>query len=140
MRPEFIMSALNWLKTNNPLYKDIQIDCTNISVELTDMTQADKDDTNLPANTVNNHLESTFENAVDMGQPCDACFLENSELNSSVDTPDNRTEPLNEDIEDPLNEHRSPASQTCLQSVIPDYPVLTEEHQSINSSSGNNLW
>ena len=23
--------------------------------------------------------------AVDMGQPCDACFLENSELNSSVD-------------------------------------------------------
>ena len=32
------MSALNWLKANNPLYKDIQIDCTNISVELTDMT------------------------------------------------------------------------------------------------------
>ena len=67
MRPEFIMSALNWLKANNPLYKDIQIDCTNISVELTDMTQADNDDTNLPTNTVNNHLESTFENAVDMG-------------------------------------------------------------------------
>lgn len=61
------MSALNWLKANNPLYKDIQIDCTNISVELTDMTQADNDDTNLPTNTVNNHLESTFENAVDMG-------------------------------------------------------------------------
>ena len=32
------MSALNWLKANNPLYKDIQIDCTNISVELTDIT------------------------------------------------------------------------------------------------------
>ena len=47
VRPEFIMSALNWLKANNPLYKDIQIDCTNISVQLTDMTQADNDDTSL---------------------------------------------------------------------------------------------
>ena len=55
-------------------------------------------------------------------------------MNSSVDTPNNRTKPLNEDVEDPLNEHRSLASQTCLQSVIPDYPILTEEHQSDNSS------
>ena len=47
------MSALNWLKANNPLYKDIQIDCSNISTELTDMTQADDDDTNLLTNTVN---------------------------------------------------------------------------------------
>lgn len=53
VRPEFIMSALNWLKANNPLYKDIQIDCSNISAELTDMTQADDDDTNLLTNTVN---------------------------------------------------------------------------------------
>ena len=83
--------------------------------------RTDRYDTNLPANTINNHLESTCENAVDMGQPCDACFLENSELNSSVDAPNSRTEPLNGDIEDPLNEHGSPASQTCLQSVIPDY-------------------
>ncbi|RMX43161.1 hypothetical protein pdam_00009737 [Pocillopora damicornis] len=41
--PEFIMSALNWLKVSNPLYKDIQIDCSNISEELTDMTQADNE-------------------------------------------------------------------------------------------------
>lgn len=27
-----------------------------------------------------------------MGQPCDAYFLENSKLNSSVDAPNNRTE------------------------------------------------
>ena len=43
VRPEFIMSALNWLKVSNPLYKDIQIDCSNISEELTDMTQADNE-------------------------------------------------------------------------------------------------
>lgn len=51
------------------------------------MTQTDNDDTNLPPNSINNHLESTCENAVNMGHPCDANFLENSELNSSVDAP-----------------------------------------------------
>ena len=30
VRPEFIMTALNWLKAINPLFKDIQINCTNI--------------------------------------------------------------------------------------------------------------
>lgn len=50
------MPALNWLKANNPLYKDIQTDCSNIGVELTIMIQAYNDDTNLPTNTVNNHL------------------------------------------------------------------------------------
>ena len=92
VRPEFIMSALNWLKATNPLYKDIQTDCSNIGVELTNMTQANNDDTNLLIITVNNHLESTFENLVIMGQPFDACFLENSKLNSSVDAPYNRSE------------------------------------------------
>ena len=56
VRPEFIMPALNWLKANNPLYKDIQTDCSNIGVELTIMIKAYNDDTNLPTNTVNNHL------------------------------------------------------------------------------------
>lgn len=121
VRPEFIMSALNGLKANNPLYEDIQIDCSNISFELTDTTHSDNDDTNLRTNTVNNHWQSTYENAVNLGHPCDAYFLENSELNGSVDAPNDRTEPLNEEVEDPFNEHRSPASETCLQSVIPDY-------------------
>ena len=85
VRPEFIMSALNWLKASNLLYKDIQTDCSNIVVELITMTQANKDDTNLLTNTVNNHLESTFENTVQN-------FLENSKLNSSVDAPNNGTE------------------------------------------------
>ena len=39
-----------------------------------------------------------------------------------------------EEVEDPLNEHRSPANETCLQSVIPDYPIVTEEHDSSNST------
>lgn len=44
-RPKFIITALNWLKADNPLYKDIQIDCGNIDVQLTDMTHNENDDT-----------------------------------------------------------------------------------------------
>ena len=44
-RPKFIITALNWLKDDNPLYKDIQIDCGNIDVQLTDMTHNENDDT-----------------------------------------------------------------------------------------------
>ena len=53
-----------------------------------------------------------------MGQPCDACFLENSELNSPVDAPP--------------GENKYPAS------LMTD--KLYEEPHEINSSSGNNLW
>ena len=73
------------------------------------MTQADNDDTSLQTNTVNNHLKTTSENAVNMGQSCDTYVLENSQLNTSVNTLNNRTETLNEEVEDPLNEYRSPA-------------------------------
>ena len=44
-----------------------------------------------------------------------------------------------EEVEDPLNEHWSPANETCLQSVIPDYPIVTGEHDS-NNSTGREIY
>lgn len=60
------------------------------------MTQADNDETNLPTHTLNNHLGSTYENAItcSLEQPCDNCFVENSELKNTVDALNNRTETL----------------------------------------------
>ena len=50
-----------------------------------------------------------------------------SDVNSSIKaSKDNSNEAL--------NEHRSPVSETCLHSVTPDYPILTEEQNSSNSS------
>ena len=59
VRPEFVMTALNWLKANNILHKDIQIDCTNISTELTSiMNNEEIDHTNsLPINSPQNNLD-----------------------------------------------------------------------------------
>ena len=42
-------------------------------------------------------------------------------------------------MKDPLNEHRSPANETCLQSVIPDHPIITGEHNS-SSSIGREIY
>ena len=90
-RPEFIMTALNWLKANNILYKDIQIDCTNISMKLTSIMNDEVDNTNsLPINSQNNNANS--DNFVNVGV--------NSLTNN---TPSNNREIQNEEeVEDPL--------------------------------------
>ena len=44
---------------------------------------------------------------------------------------------LNEDAEeqdDPLNEHRSAATETCLQSILPNYPVNLDNRNCDNST------
>ena len=40
--------------------------------------------------------------------------------------------------EDPLNEHRAATCETCLQPVIPDYPVMADAEESGNSKSAGN--
>ena len=88
------MTALNWLKANNILYKDIQIDCTNISTKLTSIINDKVDNTNsLPINSQNNGANS--DNFVNVG------------INSLTNnTPRNNREVQNEEeVKDPLNEH-----------------------------------
>ena len=135
------MTALNWLKANNILYKDIQIYCTNISTELTSiMNDEEIDHTNsLPINSPQNNLEkNTYENALNSANSDNSV---NVGVNSLADnTPSNNMEVHNEEeVEDPLDEHRSPANKTCLQSVIPDYPIVTEEHDS-NNTTGREIY
>ena len=49
------------VKANNPLYKDLQIDCTSIGVELTDIEHNENDGTSLQTNTVPNNIQGTHE-------------------------------------------------------------------------------
>ena len=39
-----------------------------------------------------------------------------------------------EEIDDPLNEHRAPTNKTCIQAIIPDYPVTNDQ---LNASKEN---
>ena len=63
VRPEFIMTTLNWLTANNHLYKDIQIDCGNIDVQLTGVAHNENYDLTLLTNPPpTNHSSTTTVN------------------------------------------------------------------------------
>lgn len=113
VRPELIQQVLNWLKVHNPLYKDIVININNIDNSLTAL-QNDADD-----NALNNVTTDS-----DPALRHDA--RENDKLNSNE-----------EENEDPLNEYRAPVSESCLESIIPNYPVTAHDSE---QSTGNEVY
>ena len=125
VRPQIILHALNWLRINNPLYSNININISNIDDTLIRL-QHDEiiPDTNASFSDEgeNSANQSKMNNTTNN---CN-CNEQNSDANG---TPDD------EEIEDPLNEYRAPANETCLQSVLPDYPVTVEQHHTRASGS-----
>ena len=112
VRPHFILDELNWLELNNPLYNNITIDIENISAKLTSLEQDD------------NMSGINFDkNEKSLTEKCKQHI-----------TNDNDTE----ERDDPLNEHRQVANETCLQSVLPDYPVTIQSNK--NCSLGNEVY
>ena len=83
VRPEFIMTALHWLTANNPLYKDIQIDCGNIDVQLTDMTHNENYHTTLLTNPPPANYSSNTSVNENRAKPDN--MLTSSEVNSSIE-------------------------------------------------------
>ena len=133
--PEVLLYALNWLVANNELYKTITIDIDKLDRNLTNLqnTSAVSECTiNTTAQPVSDQNIITDENISEqINEP------ENEELvinETSKNTEQNEQE---EEIDDPLNEHRAPTNETCIQAIIPDYPV-TSDHQ--NASTGNEIY
>ena len=112
VRPQLLLNALNWLKNNNPLYKNVTIDLGNIDTTMT-LLQPHED----------NSVPDVNEKDV-------------RDIESSSNVLDDKAD---EEIEDPLNEHRLPISETCLQSLIPDYPLIEERNENL-LSAGNEIY
>ena len=112
VRPQFILDALNWLKLNNPLYNNITIDINNISANLTSLEQ---DNSASGTNFDKNEKSST--------DTCEQHITDNED---------------NEERDDPLNAYRQATNETCLQSVLPDYPVAIKSNK--NCSLGNEVF
>lgn len=130
MRPEVLVQALNWLRMNNPLYRNIGIDISNVDRSLTNIQQNEVHilNQNTSSNTeseecstINDDTETIFTGNI-------SCNGENIEYNTDDD----------EENDDPLNEHRVATNETCLQPVIPDYPVTINENT--EASSGNEVY
>ena len=135
VRPEVLLYALNWLVANNELYKTITIDIDKLDRNLTNLqnTSAISECTiNTTAQPVSDQNIIRDENTSEqINEP------ENEELvinETSKNTEQNEQE---EEIDGPLNEHRAPTNETCIQAIIPDYPV-TSDHQ--NASTGNEIY
>lgn len=137
VRPEFILAALNWLKANNVLYKDIEIDCTNVSRDLTEIAlENEVNSSPMPHSSLANNFDYTSENSVE--SPNSDSPIEN--LGNNVNASNVSKELLNEEeIDDPLNADRSSANETCLQSVIPDFPLITE-NDNANNPTGTEIY
>lgn len=117
VRPELIQQALKWLKAHNPLYKNVVLHINNINSNLTALqNNTDYYDVD---------LQSTSKN-VTTDNPSDCDLIQDDELNSE-----------DEENDDPLDEYRAPVYETCLQSVIPNYPVITDHNK---QSVGNEVY
>lgn len=135
VRPHFVLQALQWLKANNILYKDIQIDVNNIDTNLTVLHDTDNSITENEAtgsknNSITDDCVEDSEDSIPINQEKSPFHNQINDLNDSNDN--------NEEIEDPLNEYRMPINQTCLQSIIPNYPVMVNNNY--EQSSGNEIY
>ena len=111
VRPQ-LLNALNWRKNNNPLYQNITIHLQNIDTAMT-------------------LLQPHEDNSVSDVNDKDVTDIESSS-NVLDDKADER-------MEDPINEHRYSISETCLQSLIPDYPLIEERNENL-LSVGNEIY
>ena len=137
-----MLNALNWLKVNDPFYNNISEDIGNIGRDLTTSQQNDN-----VLDEDNSFLDSDMANTSSNEQSINDNNenLANSTTTNRVSTTTSATEsnndgntPDNEEQDDPLNNFRSPPNETCLQSIIPDYPVTVQENDEV--SSGNEVY
>ena len=107
VRPELILEALMWLKSNNVLYKDIQMDVNNIDQSFTCL---EEDNNNEEEGNMNDGELVCLRDVDSNSRLVD----NNMETDAGSD---------NEENDDPQIEYQSSVSETCLQSRIPNYRV-----------------
>ena len=110
VHPQFILDALNWLKLKNPLYNNITIDIQNISAKLTSLEQDD--------NTSGINFDKNEKS-----------LTENWKQHVTDDQHVMDDGDYTEEKDDPLNEYRQATNETCLQSILPDYPVAIQSNK-----------
>ena len=146
VRPEVVLHALQWLKRNNELYQNVAINLKNIDRELLSLCDREP------------HTESGIASCSQTGilaGDCDGndgdCGKEqgvNEEgekdkghcsQDGNVDSDASGDYDDDCEREDPLNEHRAATCETCLQSIIPDYPIISKE-EGRQRSAGNEIF
>ena len=146
VRPEVVLHALQWLQRNNALYENVAINLENIDRELSSLCDHEQEtELGIASFSQSGILAGDCDgNDVDCGKEhrdeeqagkdkghCSQDGNLNSDASGDYDDECER--------EDPLNEHRSASCETCLQSIIPDYPIISDE-EGRQRSSGNEIF
>ena len=146
VRPEVVLHALQWLKRNNELYENVAINLQNIDRELSSLCNHEQE------------IESGIASCCETGtfsRDCDGdvhdCEKEqgvnkhggkdNGHCSQDGNLDSDASGDFEDDCEreDPLNELRAATCETCLQSIIPDYPIISDEERR-ERSAGNEIF
>ena len=139
VRPEVVLHALQWLQRNNELYENVVINLENIDRELSSLCDHEQEtESGILAGDCDHGNDGDCrkeQGANEQTGKDKGCCSQNGNLNSdaSGDYDDDC------EREDPLNEHRAATCETCLQSIIPDYPIISEE-EGRQKSAGNEIF
>ena len=145
VRPEVVLHALLWLKRNNELYENVAINLQNIDCEVSSLCNHEQE---MESGIASCCETGTFSRASDGdvhdcekeqrvnkhgGKDNGHCSQDgNLESDASGDCEDDC------EREDPLDELRAATCETCLQSIIPDYPIISDE-EGRERSAGNEI-
>ena len=124
VRPELILEAFKWLKRYNILYKDVKIDLNNIDANFRFLEHDRNDGEDESMGNQEIHGSNVVWSNI------------SSEVEGNVEG-NTLTNNDNEEIDDPLNEYRSPVNEMCLQSIIPKFSVSAENNK---QSVGNEVY
>ena len=145
MRSEVGLHALQWIQGNNELYHNVIINLRNIDRELSSLCDDGRE--------TESGIASCSETGI-LARDCDStdgdCGKEQGVNKQTRKDKGHCSQDGNKDSdacgeydedcerEDPLNEHRAATCETCLQSIIPDYPIISEEGR--ERSAGNEIF
>ena len=148
VRPEVVLHALQWLQRNNELYEKVTINLENIDHELSNLCEQETE------SNISNYSQTRILSGYCDGNDGDCgkeqgvneqagkgkrhCFqdgnLDSDHVSRDYDDDDDC------EREDPLNEHRAATCETCLQSIIPDYPIIISDEGGSQRSAGNEIF
>ena len=144
VRPEVVLHALQWLQRNNELYENVAINLENIDRELSSLCVHEQENRSDMASCSQNGALAGDSDGND-----DDCENErgvneeaekekgNCSQNEKLDDDDDDDDDC--EREDPLNEHRAATCETCLQSIMPDYPITSDDEERARSA-GNEIF
>ena len=139
VRPEVVLHALQWLQRNNELYENVAINLENIDREMSSLCDQEQE------------MESSFASCSQTGILAGHCDGNDGDCGKEQGVNEqarkdkghcsqdgNLDSDASGDYDDDCD-HRAATSETCLQSIIPDYPIISNE-EGRQTSAGNEIF